>query len=53
MELLVDVQHGEVGVCRVAELDVLVVPAELLVGLYAGEELGTGPEVGNSGNCGD
>ena len=48
MEFLVDVEQGVGGVLRVAELDVVVVPAEFLVGLHAGQELGTCPEVGNT-----
>lgn len=50
MELFVDVEHGVGGILRVADLNVVVVPAEFLVGLHARQELGTCPKVSDTGN---
>lgn len=50
-ELLVDVEHAEAStIGGVANLDIVVVPSELLVELRAGEEVGTSEEVADSGN---
>jgi len=52
-EFLVDVEHAVASTVHgVANLDVVVVPAELLVGLGAGEELGAAEEVADTGNWG-
>jgi hypothetical protein len=51
LELFVDVEHAVAStVHRVANFDVVVVPAELLVGLRAGQELGATEEVADTGN---
>jgi hypothetical protein len=50
LELFVDVEHAETSaICRIADFDVVVVPAEFLVGLRTGEELGTTKEVADTG----
>lgn len=50
-EFLVDVEHAVASTVHgVADLDEVVVPAELLVGLRAGEELGAAEEVANTSN---
>ena len=49
LKFLVDVQHAVAGtVLRVADLDIVVVPAELLVGLDARKEVGTAEEVADT-----
>ena len=51
LELLVDVEHAVASaIRRVANLDVVVVPAELLVRLDAGEEVGAAKEVADAGD---
>jgi hypothetical protein len=51
LKLLVNVQHAVAGtILGVANLDVVVVPAELLVGLRAREKVGAAEEVADSGN---
>jgi len=50
-EFFVDVDHAVANVLWVSRLNEIVVPAELLVGLHARQELGAGPEVGDAGNC--
>jgi len=51
LKFLVDVQHAVASaVLRVANLDVIVVPAELLVRLDAGKEVGAAEEVANTGD---
>ena len=51
LELLVDVEHAVARtILRVANLDVVVVPAELLVGLDAGQEVGAAEEVADTSN---
>jgi len=49
VEFFVDVQHAvSRAVLGIANLDVVVVPAELFVFLDTGEEFASCPEVGNS-----
>jgi hypothetical protein len=51
LELLVDVEHAVASTVHgVANLDVVVVPSELLVGLRAREELGATKEVADTSN---
>jgi len=51
LELLVDIEHAVAStIRRVANLDVVVVPAELLVGLDAGKEVGATEEVADAGD---
>lgn len=52
LKLLVDVKHAVASaVLGIANLDVVVVPAELLVSLDAGEEVGAAEEVADTGDC--
>lgn len=51
LELFVDIEHAVAGAVQgVADFDIVVIPAELLVGLRAGQELGAAEEVANAGN---
>jgi hypothetical protein len=51
LEFFVDVEHAETSaISRVADLDVVVVPAEFLVGLRTGKELGTTEEIADTSN---
>lgn len=51
LEFLVDVEHAVAGaVLRIADLNVVVIPAELLVRLDARKEVGATEEVANTGD---
>jgi hypothetical protein len=51
LELLVDVEHAVASTVHgVTNLDVVVVPTELFVGLRAGQEFGATEEVADTGN---
>jgi hypothetical protein len=51
LELLVNVQHAVASaVLRVTNLNVVVVPTELLIRLDAGQEVGAAEEVADAGN---
>lgn len=51
LEFFVNVKHIVTSaICGVANFDEFVVPAELLVGLWAGKEVGTAEEIANSSN---
>jgi hypothetical protein len=51
LELFVDVEHAVANAVHgVTDLNVVVVPAELFVGLRAGQELGAAEEVADTGN---
>jgi hypothetical protein len=51
LKLLVDVEHAVAGtIHRVANFNIVVVPTELLVGLWAGQKLGATEEVADTSN---
>jgi len=51
LEFFVDVEHAVAGaVRRIANLNIVVVPAELLVGLRARKEVGATKEEADTGN---
>jgi hypothetical protein len=50
VEFIVDVEHVVCDILGLANLDIIIVPTELLVGLWTREELGSRPEKGNTSN---